>query len=167
MLNFSKKAGSFIEHLSDVSGWLGGSFIVIMIPLISYEVFMRYVFNKAPMVADEFSAYLLVACVFIGLAYTMKEGGHIRVEVVISRIRPQAAKWLRLITLLVALGVTVILFITSFEFLQSSIRLELKSESWLQIPEYIPKMALPVGLFLFFWQLLVEVGKTIKSLRMP
>jgi len=167
MLSFIKKAGSFIEHLSDVSGWLGSSFIVIMIPLISYEVLMRYVFNNAPMVADEFSAYLLVACVFIGLAYTMKERGHIRVEVVTSRIRPQAANWLKLITLLVASGVAVILFITSFEFVQSSIRLGLKSESWLQVPEYIPKIALPVGFFLFFWQLLVEVGKTIKSLRMP
>ena len=167
MLGFIKKTGSVIERLSEWTGWIGALFIFIMIPLISYEVFMRYVFNKAPMVADEFSAYLLVGCAFIGLAYTLKEKGHIRVEVVVSRIRTKTAKWLRLFTLLLALAVVVILVNTSFEFVQYSIKFGLKSESWLQVPEYIPKMALPVGFFLLSCQLLVEIGKAIKSLRVP
>jgi TRAP-type C4-dicarboxylate transport system permease small subunit len=164
-MQFLTKAARLIEKLSEYSGRVAGLFVLLMIPLVTFEVIMRYVFNRAPMLADEFSAYFLVATVFIGLAYTMKEKRHIRVEMLTSRLKPRAAKWLRLVTLLVALGVVGILVKETIAFVQFSIRLGLKSESWLMIPSYIPQMVMPVGAVFFFLQIVVEISKTILELR--
>ena len=50
-----------IESISNVGGYFSGWLVPLMIVLVLYEVFMRYVVHQPPMVADEFSAYMLVA----------------------------------------------------------------------------------------------------------
>ncbi len=54
-----------------VSGLFPGWLVVIMSLLVLVEVFTRYVLRHALRVSDEFSAYLYVAIVFMGAAYTM------------------------------------------------------------------------------------------------
>lgn len=156
---------SQIDRLSGFAGWLGAACIVLMIPLISYEVFMRYVLHRPPMVADEFSAYLLVGCVFLGLAYTLREEGHIRVEVLISRLNRRTANWIRVFALTVALVVIGIGVETGVEFELTAYKLGLRSESWLMVPEYIPKLFLPLGFLLFLIQILAEIRKVTWSLK--
>ena len=161
------KTASTIEKISGWSGWVSSLFMLLMMPVITYEVIMRYVFDNAPMIADEFGGYFLVAVTFIGLAYTMKEKGHIRVEMVTSKLSARGANWLRLFTLFVALVVTGVLTVETIAFVRFSIRLGLKSESWLMVPSYIPQIVMPIGVFLFFLQIMVETAKTIKALCSP
>ena len=42
--------------------------------LVVVDVFMRYVMHRPLMVADEISAYMLVALSFLGFAYTWRKG---------------------------------------------------------------------------------------------
>lgn len=151
------------DKLSYWSGLLAALFIVLMVLLVSYEVILRYVFKRAPMVADEFSAYLLVACIFIGLAYTMKEKGHIKVEVVVSRLAPEQAHWLRLFTLIVCLLTVGIFFWESVQLVFHSYDLGRRSQTWLLTPTYLVQIVMPIGFFLFFLQVLAEISKTVRG----
>ena len=80
-----------------------------MIVLIFVEVFMRYVIGQPPMVADEFSAYMLVALSFIGAAYTWREKGHVRITALVTHLPIPVAKWLRLVTMSLALLFSIII----------------------------------------------------------
>lgn len=62
--------------------------MLLIVFLISLEIFFAYLFFKtSTMVSDEFSAYFMVFSVFLGLAYTLKEGKHIKITLITSRIK--------------------------------------------------------------------------------
>jgi TRAP-type C4-dicarboxylate transport system permease small subunit len=75
-----KRIGYLIEKIAYLGGYLSGWLVPLMMMLVVVDVFMRYVMRKPLMVADEFSAYMLVALSFLGLAYTWREKGHVHVE---------------------------------------------------------------------------------------
>ena len=86
-----------VDKAADVSGYLSGWLAPMMVVLVAFEVFMRYVLHNPPMVADEFSAYMLVALSYVGLSYTWRQGGHVRITLLVSRLPDKAATWIRLI----------------------------------------------------------------------
>ena len=79
-----KRIGIIIDKIAYLGGWFGGWLVPLMMMLVVVDVFMRYVMNQPLMVSDEFSAYMLVALSFLGLAYTWREKGHVRVEVLVN-----------------------------------------------------------------------------------
>ena len=79
-----KRAGRIIDSVSNVLGYFSGWLVALMMLLIFFEVFMRYVLNRAPCVADEMSAYMWIALIYIGLAYAWREKGHVRIEFVVN-----------------------------------------------------------------------------------
>ncbi|MBE0556342.1 MAG: TRAP transporter small permease subunit, partial [Proteobacteria bacterium] len=76
-----KRIGIIVDRIAYLGGWFGGWLVPLMMMLVVVDVFMRYVMNRPLMVSDEFSAYMLVALSFLGLAYTWREKGHVRVEI--------------------------------------------------------------------------------------
>ncbi len=102
-----KRAGRIIDSVSNVLGYFSGWLVALMMLLIFFEVFMRYVVNQPPMLADEFGAYMLIALSFLGAAYTWREKGHVRITSVVSRLPPKVASYLRVITLVFALALSL------------------------------------------------------------
>jgi TRAP-type C4-dicarboxylate transport system permease small subunit len=131
-----------------IGGHFGAALVVIILFLTMYEITLRYVFNNAPMIADEIAAYMLVAVVAVGLAYRWREGGHVRVEALVSRLPPKAQYWLRLFTLTVTLFFTVLTTVGSFTVIGRTMQYGLMSNSWLRIPLIWPQLFIPFGFIL-------------------
>lgn len=83
-----KQFASAVDRLANFVGYLSGWLVPIMMMLVVADVFMRYVMRQPLMVADEFSAYMLVTLSFLGFAYTWRQGGHVRVEVLVNYLPP-------------------------------------------------------------------------------
>ena len=66
-----KKIIDTLYGVTDKVIFIGGHFGAIMVILILfltlYEIVLRYMFNHAPMLADELCGYMLVAMVSVGL----------------------------------------------------------------------------------------------------
>lgn len=154
-----------IETLSDIGGYFSGLAVLLMMSFVMYEVFMRYVLNRAPRFADEISAYMLVALAFIGLAYTWKEKGHVRVEALVSRLPTRVSRWLRLGGLILALAFILLVSKVSFDFVVDTYTRGMISTTWLRVPIYLPGIALAIGFSLLSLQLIVEVAKAIMDIR--
>ena len=93
-----------VARLSLWGGYVAAGSVVTMAALICVEVIGRAFFNASTMIADEMSGYLNCAVVFLGLAYSLREGGFIRVEVLYNRLRgrpKRAVQWLICLTSLV------------------------------------------------------------------
>ena len=75
-----------IEALSETAGYLAGATVLGLTALIACAVVARRLFGTPILAADELSGYLLLAIVFFGLAYTMKAGGHIRADLVLTHV---------------------------------------------------------------------------------
>jgi TRAP-type C4-dicarboxylate transport system permease small subunit len=133
--------------------------------LVLFEVIMRYLVHQPPIVADELSAYMLVALAFIGLAYTWKERGHVRITALVAHLPPRVASWIRLLILCCALVISVILTQASYQYLAFSIKLHLASATHLRVPLQGPQTPLLIGFTILSLLLLVEIGKAIAKIR--
>jgi TRAP-type C4-dicarboxylate transport system permease small subunit len=117
------------------------------------------------MIADEFSAYLLVALTFLGAAYTWKERGHVRITALIGRLPPKVASWSRLIALILALIFVLVLSQSGRHFVAYSFRFHVSSASWLHTPLQVPHLTLLIGFILLALMVVVEIAKAVVSIR--
>lgn len=148
---------TWVNRLIDISGIISGYLVILMAALVLFEVFMRYFMKRSPMIADEFSAYLLVIISYLGVAWTWKENGHVRFTVLISKLPLKVAQWLKLITNIGAFFYTLILIWVSYSFLMHSIKLGMSSASWLRTPLQPFHSTLLIGFGILGLFLLVDI----------
>ena len=154
-----------IESIANIGGYFSGWLVPLMMVLVLVEVFMRYVLNQPLMLADEFSAYLLVALTFLGAAYTWKERGHVRITVLISRLPQKVSSWVRLTALILSLVFIIMLVQAGYHFTAFSFRFNIYSATWLHTPQHAPRLTLLIGFILLALMLIVETAKAIVNLR--
>lgn len=147
----------------DIPGWL--CFILVFLILI--EVISRYVFGSPLMIGDEMGAYIVVAISFMGLAYTWKERGHVRIEFVVTRLPAKVREWLRLITLIMIAALDVVLVKASYDLIKYSALSGTRSGTWLRTPQQWPQMVLIIGTSLLLLQMIIELVKAVKAVRTP
>ena len=160
-----KQLGRVIDSIVNVGGYFSGWLVPLMMLLVLAEVFMRYVMHQPPLVADEFSAYMLVALSFLGAAYTWKEKGLVRITALVSRLPPMVSSWLRLIMLVLAFIFVALLSNTAYHYLTFSFKFNMSSASHLQFPLQGPQMSLIIGFVLLSLLLIVEIARAIVNIR--
>src|SRR5437763_5411928 len=97
-----------IEKLARLDGWIGAACLIALTLLMLAEITVRALSNFITWVpadipvAWEYSSYLMAACFTFGAAMTLRAGGHIRVTLVLGRLRRPARRWLEVAASLVA-----------------------------------------------------------------
>ena len=153
-----------IEKLSSIGGAISGLSIVLMSGLILLEIILRSLAGFSLLISEEYSAYLLVVFGSMALAYTFKSEGHIRVDLVLSKLSVRT----RLIVngLCSILGFMVFAFVTYQawgQFYGSWLSKE-TSMYYSKTPLWLPQLPLFLGSALMGLQLLTSVVIQIKSL---
>ena len=149
-----------INGLGHFSGWL----VPLMMLLVLYEVFMRYILDQPPMIADEFSGYLLVALAYLGAAFTWKEGGHVRITALINRLPQKTANWLGLITRALTLLFALVLIQSGYSLIAFSFKFNMSSASWMRIPLQGPHLTMVIGFAFLALVIIVDVSKATMNL---
>ena len=98
-----------IDKLSYYSAIVSGIFILLIIALVCSEVIARTFFSFSIMICDEMSGYLNAGLIFLGLSYTLREGGFLRVEMLYGKLKGRSGIFTKCINTSVALFYTCIL----------------------------------------------------------
>lgn len=163
-----KKIVQVIETITNVlSGHLQAWLIFGLMVMLLIEVLTRYLLQSPLSLAEELGGYMLVAITFMGLAYTWKEKGHVRVELLISRFPEKARQRIRFITLIAATIFTIPLIKACYDLLLDSILFSSRSGGWLRTPLVYPQTILIIGSVLLFLQLLAEIIKATMAFKKP
>ncbi len=158
---------SCLNRLSRVTGYASGWIIFAMMILVTAAVFARRMFGYPLVFSDEYSAYMLVAISFMGLAYVSRQKSQIRIEVVTSKLRPKVKKWLRLVTLAIGIAFFIILTKASYDLVMYSISHGARSGSWLRTPLVGPQLFMFIGGILICLQIIVEFIYAVRALKAP
>ena len=160
-----KQARIIIEKTADFFGYVSGWLVPAMMLLVAVEVFMRYVLHDPAMVADEFSAYMLVGLSYLGLAYTWRQGGHVRITLLVSRLPARAASWIRL-------GVLILIFIfmigithAGWKMVVYARQIDLRSDTWLTFPLFWPQLTVFIGFLMLTLTIPLEIVKVFIKIR--
>jgi len=161
-----KRVFGIIEGMSDiVSGQFAGWLVFGLMCLVLVEVFTRYVIGLSMGLADEIGGYLFVAITLIGLAYTLKEKGHTRIEFVVNMLSPKLRNRVRVATLILATAFIPVLLWGSIDAVMYSYSVWSRSQTWLRTPWVWPQTALIIGFSLLFFQTIVELSRAIATAR--
>ena len=160
-----KQLASAIDRVANFVGYLSGWLVPLMMMLVVVDVFMRYVMQRPLMVADEFSAYMLVALSFLGFAYTWRQGGHVRVEVVVKFLPPRLYDWVRLIGLILTFIFMVEMDRAAFKMIAYALQMKMRSSTWMMFPLFWPQLTIFVGFVLLTLMLVVDIVQAGVKLR--
>ena len=150
-----------ITFLSELSAWISGIFVVLMILLITLEVAGRKLFGFSTLVADEFSGYMLVLITFMGAAYTVKTEGFTRMEVIYLRFKGKGRWVFNVLVNLIALIFLLIIDYWIWTFVLSSYRAETKSISIVQTPLFIPQLFMGLGVTLLVFEIILQFSLSL------
>jgi TRAP-type mannitol/chloroaromatic compound transport system permease small subunit len=76
-----KKLHILLGKLLDYLGYLCAILMILMLFNVFYDVVMRYLFNNVSIAMQELEWHLFSAMFMFGIGYTLKEDGHVRVDV--------------------------------------------------------------------------------------
>ncbi len=79
----------WLEKGTKSIGWLSAWFVLPLVLSLCYEVFARYVIGRPTIWSYEVSYMLMAAIFLLGAAYTLAEGGHIRIDFLYLKFSPQ------------------------------------------------------------------------------
>jgi TRAP-type mannitol/chloroaromatic compound transport system permease small subunit len=83
------KLERIFDRFSDVMGWVAGALNLLMLVNVFYDSIMRYFFSTGSIALQEMEWHLFAMVFLFGIAYALKEDGHVRVDVFYDRFPPR------------------------------------------------------------------------------
>lgn len=159
------KLASAIRKLEKEICFVGMLLVLLIAFMTSADVFGRYLLASPIPGVPETAAMLFAIAVFISLAHTQAEKGHVRVEVLVNLLPRRAAHVVEFIALLLVLLITgLIAWSTGKVAIHSIIIQEVKFGA-VPVPLWPAKLMFPIGMILLFLQIMVDEVGHIRSLR--
>ncbi len=152
-----------IDRMSDVIAHFVKYLIIMLIFVLIYEVVARYVFNSPTIWALETSKMVFGAIGALCWGYTLKIGGHVRVDVFYTMF---SEKWKAIVDVVMTV---IFLFPIQYILIHSGIKWTLFAfkvnekmvdSSWLP-PSWPFRAVLTIGFILFFIQTVSEFTKNV------
>ncbi len=84
------------DRFSDLTGWIAGVLMFVMLVNVFYDAIMRYFFRSGSIALQEFEWHIFSIVFLFGISYALKEDGHVRVDVFYDRFSP---KWKAVVNL--------------------------------------------------------------------
>ena len=150
---------SIIDCLSDLLAKLSALVLGLMTCLILLEIFLWNIFKKTTLIADEYSAYGLAALIFLGCGYTLKEKGHIRIELILNLLPEGLARFLKIVAGSIS---TLLLGYITWQLGRmtfSAWHYGSTSGTLTATPLWVPQALIVIGAAMFTLQMAVETVK--------
>lgn len=154
------------DRIDTFSEWTGRtvSWLTLGIVLFTFAVvLLRYAFNLGWIAMQESVLYLHAVVFLLGAAYTLKQDGHVRVDIFYRGMSPVAKAWVDLFgATLLLLPVCVFIFWSSWDYVGNAWSLQEGSREAGGLPwVYVLKTAIPAMAVLLILQ---GVSQVLRSL---
>lgn len=128
-----------------------------MILMVSYSVLGRKFFGLSGAWAVELSEYIMLYLTFLVAPWVLKHDGHVRVDVLLSRLGPRSNLLADVITTIVATVACLVLFWFSLGVTVESYQRGVTLMKILQVPEYLLLAVIPLGSLLLSLRLVCRL----------
>ena len=110
-----------IERFTEISGRLISWLTIVMVGLVVIIVFARYFLQVGSIALQETVTYIHATVFMLGLAFTLKRGGHVRVDIFYRQFSARRKALVNLVGgLLFLLPVSVLIFVASWDYVFAS-----------------------------------------------
>lgn len=150
-----------LNAIDALSEWMGKIFSWLSLPMIAviiYEVISNSFFDKPTDWAHQSSTMFYGTFCMVGAAWTLREKGHVRSEVVHQLMPLKLQTFCDILTGIIVLAMLIILFLGTYDYAAESWQArEFSEESTWKVPIYPFKSVMPLGVGLMCLQQFAHV----------
>lgn len=151
-----------IDATGRMAGYAAAAMIVSIAVLVLTEIIVRNLFSISLTFAWDFSAYMMAGSIFLGAAFTLRSGGHVRVSLLTHNIPPKLAHVIDVLATLFALGVSAFASYALVLFAWSSFTSGRTSSTIDATPLVYPQGIIAIGAVLLTLQFLARLIRLIQ-----
>ena len=146
------KIGKIFDRSNNFLAFLGGIGIILVMLIVTAQVFMRYFLRKPISWVPEVSEISMLYILFLGTAWVLKREGHIKMDLLLNwlNLRTQAA--LNFFTSILGTISCLALTYSGVHATWKAWEMGLMRHTVLDVPTYIIIAIVPVGSFMLFIQ---------------
>ncbi|MEM1117176.1 MAG: TRAP transporter small permease [Bacteroidota bacterium] len=136
---------------------------VVMVLTVTWQVATRFLLNEPSSYTEELATYLLLWISLLGAAYALRQRAHLGIDVVVTRLSPEARKRARIASYaVVALFAIVTLVVGGGILVNVTFELGQRSAAF-QVPVGYVYLVLPISGLLMVWYAVVGAVETARG----
>jgi len=110
------KLERIFNKFADIIGTITAIAMVLMILNVFYDVVSRYIFRANSIAMQEMEWHLFSVVILLGVAYTLKEDGHVRVDIIYDKLSERKQAMINMLGVVFAiLPIALLVGISSIE----------------------------------------------------
>jgi len=157
-----RTVGSFA---GTISGTLAGIGVVMIFCITVAEIITRKILGQSLLWSTEVQLFTIASISFVGIAYTLREEGHVRMTLIYSRMSPQTQRVMDFIVTLFALLWTGFFFYASYLRMTRALANDESTAGIIDIPFWMGMLWMVVGSILLAMVLLSRLIKVMAAER--
>ena len=160
------RLADLVDGLTGALGRLATALLLALVALVTWNALGRYALGGSAVWAQELEWHLLLIVALVGVSVLMREGGHVRVDMVHERLPPTARHALDFLSMLLGAVVAIVLIRYSSGFVESAWSTREGSPDPGGLPgRYLLKTLVPALLGLLAAQCLANAVRQLEALR--
>ena len=142
------------DRATNIAAFIAAALIMFIMIAVSTDVAMRYLFNRPMIWTVDVTRIMLLYITFLGTTWVLKRGGHIKVDILFSRLSPRNQSVVGILSSVIGI-ILCLVFVwygtqVTWDYFQRGVRLYTELQ-----PLRAPILAVvPVGSFLLLTQFL-------------
>lgn len=154
-----------LDKIQDVLAFASGTLVAILMLLMVYLVGARYIFHKPPPWGIEVSEYMLAIYTFLGAAWLLRKGGHVKVDLILRLLSTRKQVILNIITSVIGAIVCLLIFIFGINVTLIYLQTNVRTPNVLVFPSFILIIFIPICFLLLLLQFIREAYHYYVSLK--
>ena len=156
---------SIVGRFFSFLGFICELFLAAMVVLTTLEVLLRVSTGVSLNISEELCGYLLVGVSFFSFGIATFKGQLLRVDLMIARLSLRMQIMITFVFETVSLLVSVVVFYQVLKMALSTLSRGNVSDTWLQMPLFIPQFAMPLGMAGVIYALIHRLARGVSQLK--
>jgi TRAP-type mannitol/chloroaromatic compound transport system permease small subunit len=157
-----------IDRFTDLVGGAFAWATFLLVVVMASNVLLRYLFSLGSVWAQELEWHLLAPICLIGMAYALRHGEHVRVDIFFAKYPARVKAWIELAGSAAFVLVSALIIYISWFYVLQSWGVDEGSANPGGIPmRYLLKAFIPLGFLMFGLQSLADTIRSAAALRDP
>jgi TRAP-type C4-dicarboxylate transport system permease small subunit len=164
----SKTLARVFDRILKYTSYVCGAYLIFVMLSITVDVLNRKIFGVSSRWVVEIAEYSLVWITLLAAAWTLKNEKHVRMELLLTKLKPPNRAIVNIATSTIALLCIMIVAWYSLRITVEYQRIEYVTPTPLRLPQWIIMLALPVGFSLLLIQLIRRIaGYWVELKKLP
>ncbi|MBI2853951.1 MAG: TRAP transporter small permease [Chloroflexi bacterium] len=153
-MKLSSRVGHIFDRSLDVLAVFSGVLLVLVLLFVNFDVFTRSVLGKSQVWVDQIAQHSMVWITFLGAAWLLRKEGHISLDLVLVRLKPDHQHVMNIVTSAVSAIICLALAWGSIQNTWFQYRMGYLTPTVWEIPMAPVTIIIPIGSLLLSIQFL-------------